>query len=118
MILLLKFQVIHLHVFLFRHCLWIFGNEPTLRNSGSVWKKLITDAKIRGCAYNAHEDKRLAKAIVAALVDADPHPLDISLDIKSLLFEESRWKVNFYCSCILGSKSQLNHFFCLFLYQL
>lgn len=77
-----------------RHCLWIFGNEATLRNSGSVWKKLITDAKIRGCIYNAQEDKRLAKAIIAALVDIDQ--LDISLNIDSLLFEEARWKVCFH----------------------
>jgi hypothetical protein len=32
----------------------------TLLKSGSVWKKLVLDAKKRGCFYEANEDKRLA----------------------------------------------------------
>lgn len=43
-----------------RHCLWILGNGKTLHNSESVWKKLIVDAKNRGCFYNIQEDKCLA----------------------------------------------------------
>lgn len=76
-----------------RYCLWIFGNEATLRSSRSVWRNLITDAKNRGCYYNAQEDKRLAKTIIATLVDIDH--FEISLSIDSLLFQEARWKVCF-----------------------
>jgi hypothetical protein len=32
----------------------------TLLKSGSVWKKLVLDAKKRGCFYEANEDKSLA----------------------------------------------------------
>ena len=32
-------------------------------NSGSVWSKLVLDAKKRGCFHNADEDKKLARAI-------------------------------------------------------
>ncbi|KAF5957928.1 hypothetical protein HYC85_005153 [Camellia sinensis] len=76
-----------------RYCLWIVGNGSTLRNSGSVWKKLIIDAKARGCFHNADEDRNLALVIIAALVDVDQ--LDIRLYIDSLLFRGARWKVCF-----------------------
>lgn len=79
------------YLILGRYCLWIFGNEATLRSSRSVWRNLITDAKNRGCYYNAQEDKRLAKTIIATLVDIDHFA--ISLGIDSLLFQEARWKV-------------------------
>ncbi|CAK9156532.1 unnamed protein product [Ilex paraguariensis] len=46
-----------------RNCLWILGNGPTLINSGSVWKKLVMDAKARDCFYNAIDDRNLAQAI-------------------------------------------------------
>jgi len=42
----------------------------TLLKSGSVWKKLVLDAKERGCFYEANEDKSLAQAITVALVEA------------------------------------------------
>lgn len=61
-----------------RHCLWIVGNGTTLENSRSVWSKLVFDAKGRGCFHNADEDKNLAQAIAAALVDeADKDPLQL-----------------------------------------
>ena len=63
------------------------GNGATLVNSGSIWKKLVTDAKERGCFYNAEDDKSLSKAIVDALVN-----------VNSLLFRNARWKV-----CILNT---------------
>ncbi|PQM32676.1 helicase SEN1-like [Prunus yedoensis var. nudiflora] len=52
-----------------RYCLWILGNEATLRNSNSIWKKLILDAKKRDCFYNADDDKNLAQAIAAARLE-------------------------------------------------
>ncbi|PSS21431.1 Helicase MAGATAMA 3 [Actinidia chinensis var. chinensis] len=76
-----------------RYCLWILGNGSTLKNSGSVWRKLVVDAKARGCFHNVDEDRDLALAIVAALVDVDQ--LDIQLHIDSLLFSGARWKVLF-----------------------
>ncbi|KAM1516063.1 hypothetical protein ACFXTH_015081 [Malus domestica] len=53
-----------------RYCLWILGNEPTLVKSGSIWKKVIVDAKKRKCFYNAGEDKDLSQALALALVDS------------------------------------------------
>jgi hypothetical protein len=65
------------------------GDEVTLLNSGSVWKKLVLDAKKHGCFY---EDKSLVQAIIAALVELGE--LDILLSNDSLLFKETKWKVN------------------------
>jgi senataxin len=64
------------------------GNGETLLKSGTVWKKLVLDAKERGCFY---EDKSLAGAITAALVEFEQ--LDILLRNDSILFREARWKV-------------------------
>ncbi|XAR73625.1 DNA helicase [Bertholletia excelsa] len=74
-----------------RYCLWIVGNGSTLRNSGTIWKKLVGDAKAQRCFHNAEEDKNLSLAITAALVDVDL--LDIQLYKDSLLFRGARWKV-------------------------
>jgi hypothetical protein len=70
----------------------------TLQKSDSVWKKLVLDAKERGCFYEANEDKRLAQAITAALVELGE--LDILLNKDSLLFKKAKWKVHecFGCS--------------------
>ncbi|CAN4078447.1 unnamed protein product [Withania somnifera] len=75
-----------------RHCLWIFGNETTLKSSGSIWKILVHDARVRGCFYDAQNDKDLVKAMVAALVDIDL--LDIKIRLYSVLFQGTRWKVS------------------------
>ncbi|KAI4299678.1 hypothetical protein L6164_033112 [Bauhinia variegata] len=40
-----------------RYYLWVLGNAATLVNSGSVWEKLVADAKNRGCFYSADDDK-------------------------------------------------------------
>ncbi|KAF3457713.1 hypothetical protein FNV43_RR02371 [Rhamnella rubrinervis] len=50
-----------------RHCLWILGNAETLMRSGSIWLKLVVDAKNRKCFHNAEEDKNLTHAITVAL---------------------------------------------------
>ncbi|KAK4711492.1 hypothetical protein R3W88_006005 [Solanum pinnatisectum] len=75
-----------------RHCLWIFGNEATLKSSGSVWKILVHDARVRGCFHDAQNDKDLVKSMAAALVDIDL--LDIKIRLYSVLFEGTRWKVS------------------------
>ncbi|XP_054789621.1 helicase sen1-like [Prosopis cineraria] len=54
-----------------RHCLWILGNAETLKHSGSIWKKLINDAKQRGCFHNADDDKNLSRAIKDALLELE-----------------------------------------------
>ncbi|KAI9100065.1 hypothetical protein K1719_024283 [Acacia pycnantha] len=46
-----------------RHCLWILGNAETLEQSGSIWRKLVNDAKQRGCFHNGDDDLNLAQAI-------------------------------------------------------
>ncbi|XP_059451311.1 uncharacterized ATP-dependent helicase C29A10.10c-like [Corylus avellana] len=76
-----------------RYCLWILGDGGTLLKSDTVWKKLVLDAKQRGCFYDANEDKNLAQAITAALVELEQ--LDILLNNGSLLFKEAIWKVFF-----------------------
>ncbi|GKV00267.1 hypothetical protein SLEP1_g12986 [Rubroshorea leprosula] len=76
-----------------RHCLWILGNEATLLNSHSVWEKVINDAKKRRCFYNADEDKSLAQAMTIALIEL--RQFDILINMDSLLFKNTRWKVCF-----------------------
>jgi senataxin len=67
------------------------GDGVTLQKSDSVWKKLVLDAKERECFYDANEDKSLAQAITAALVEFEK--LDVLLSNDSALFREARWKV-------------------------
>ncbi|KAM0946831.1 putative DNA helicase [Dioscorea sansibarensis] len=47
-----------------RHCLWILGNAPTLSSSGTIWSKLVRDAKHRGCFFNAKDDKSIMNAMM------------------------------------------------------
>ncbi|KAJ6396572.1 hypothetical protein OIU77_021578 [Salix suchowensis] len=76
-----------------RYCLWILGNGATLVNSDTIWKKLVTDAKERGCFYNADEDKSLSKAIMDVFLELDQ--LDDLLNVNFLLFRNARWKFCF-----------------------
>ncbi|KAG6656854.1 hypothetical protein CIPAW_04G050200 [Carya illinoinensis] len=76
-----------------RYCLWILGDEVTLLHSGSVWKKLVLDAKERECFHRADEDKSLAQAIVASLVELGQ--FDTLLHSNTLLFRKATWKVFF-----------------------
>lgn len=52
-----------------RYSLWILGSGSTLSKSESVWKKLIDDAKSRGCYFEADEDYKLARAIETSRFD-------------------------------------------------
>lgn len=98
---------------LYRHCLWVLGNAATLTNSGSVWQKLVLDAKNRNCFHNANEDEGLARAINTALVELGDLTSLFSTD--SVLFTTSKWKVccilwhlaNFIIKHILSSISAL-----------
>ncbi|XP_023636124.1 regulator of nonsense transcripts 1 homolog [Capsella rubella] len=54
-----------------RHCLWVLGNERTLVLSGSIWTKLVRDSKIRGCFYDAADEKNLRDAMNNALPKVD-----------------------------------------------
>ncbi|XP_042520448.1 uncharacterized protein LOC122093949 [Macadamia integrifolia] len=76
-----------------RYCLWVLGNGPTLINSGSIWRKLVLDAKDRGCFFNADHEKSLKEAIIAGLVEL--REFDKLLNTDSLLFAGARWKVLF-----------------------
>ncbi|KAF9624450.1 hypothetical protein IFM89_011458 [Coptis chinensis] len=76
-----------------RYCLWILGNAPTLLNSGSVWKKLVLDAKDRGCYFNVDEDETLSKMLLDSMVDIEE--LDDLLNKNNILFRTARWKVMF-----------------------
>ncbi|KAH7664499.1 DNA helicase protein [Dioscorea alata] len=46
-----------------KHCLWILGNAPTLSSSGTIWSKLVRDAKNRGCFFDAKDDKSIMNAM-------------------------------------------------------
>ncbi|XP_031107496.1 probable helicase MAGATAMA 3 [Ipomoea triloba] len=49
-----------------RYCLWVLGNGTTLINSDSVWRDLVQHSKVRGCYYDACNDKNLGKAVADA----------------------------------------------------
>lgn len=76
-----------------KFCLWILGNGATLLNSSSIWKKLVLDAKRRGCFYNACDNMSLALAISNALIELGQ--LNSVFDMNSVLFKTSKWKVQF-----------------------
>ncbi|KAL3372688.1 hypothetical protein AABB24_004969 [Solanum stoloniferum] len=76
-----------------RYCLWILGNGTTLVNSGSIWKKLVVDAKVRGCYFDVTEDKRLSQAILNATIELGK--LETLLKTDSPLFQSAKWKVVF-----------------------
>ncbi|KAG7543570.1 P-loop containing nucleoside triphosphate hydrolase [Arabidopsis thaliana x Arabidopsis arenosa] len=52
-----------------RHCLWVVGNETTLAMSGSIWAKLISESRTRGCFYDAADEKNLRDAMNEALLE-------------------------------------------------
>lgn len=45
-----------------RHCLWIVGNGTTLSKSESIWERLVSDAKDRGCFFNSDAIKSITNA--------------------------------------------------------
>ncbi|XP_042519721.1 helicase sen1-like [Macadamia integrifolia] len=63
-----------------RYCLWVLGNGPTLINSGSIWTKLVNDAKDRGCFFDADQDKSLKEAIIGSLVELGEFDKLLNLD--------------------------------------
>ena len=69
------------------------GNGATLVNSGSVWERLVQDAKARECFHDASDDKNLALAVAGALLELNQ--LDVLLKPDSILFCNARWKVCF-----------------------
>lgn len=75
-----------------RYCLWILGNESTLINSDSVWKKVVVDAKKRDCFHNADEDNKLSRAIE-----------DVLFEIELLEESESSFK-----KLTIGGKSEIS----------
>ncbi|KAG6392694.1 hypothetical protein SASPL_146918 [Salvia splendens] len=81
------------NIYLSRYCLWILGNAATLQNSGSVWGRLVTDAKTRGCYHDAFEDKNLSHDICNVLIDLGQ--LRSLFAPESIIFKEAKWKVCF-----------------------
>ncbi|KAJ1296437.1 hypothetical protein BS78_01G300600 [Paspalum vaginatum] len=49
-----------------KYCLWILGNGSTLLASNSIWADLVHDSKMRGCYFDASDDKDLAEAVMFA----------------------------------------------------
>ncbi|KAL8046967.1 hypothetical protein ABFX02_08G208100 [Erythranthe guttata] len=76
-----------------RHCLWILGSGATLLNSGSIWQKLVMEAKNRGCFYNAYEDKNLSLTISNSLIEL--RQMNSLFSVDSTLFKLAIWKVCF-----------------------
>lgn len=67
-----------------RHCLWVIGNETTLALSGSIWAKLISESRTRGCFYDAKDDRNLRDAMNNALLE------DVSSSFGSLSIRNGR----------------------------
>ncbi|KAG9442398.1 hypothetical protein H6P81_018252 [Aristolochia fimbriata] len=76
-----------------KYCLWIIGHEPTLVSSGSIWEKVLNDAKNRECFFDADEDESLGEAIVNTKMDLGH--FDDLLQPDTILFRKSKWKVSF-----------------------
>ncbi|KAL8472335.1 hypothetical protein ACS0TY_029521 [Phlomoides rotata] len=76
-----------------RYCMWILGNGATLLNSGSVWQKVVMDAKKRGCYYNAYEDMDLSVAIRNYIIEFGQFNSLFTPD--SILLKVAKWKVSF-----------------------
>ncbi|KAL8139248.1 hypothetical protein V2J09_005269 [Rumex salicifolius] len=62
-----------------RYCLWILGNEATLSRNESVWKRLINDAKLRGCYFDAEEDQYLTPVSGGYDLGAASHLLGLQI---------------------------------------
>lgn len=56
-----------------------------------MWEELIHDAKVRGCFFNADENKALENVILE--VKKELNELEDFLTGDSILFKSSRWKV-------------------------
>lgn len=54
-----------------RHCLWILGNAKTLVSTKTIWRGIVADAKVRGCYFEAKDDKDLSSAIIKAAIEMD-----------------------------------------------
>ncbi|XP_014518833.1 uncharacterized protein LOC106776048 isoform X1 [Vigna radiata var. radiata] len=83
-----------------RYCLWIVGNGETLMNSGSIWERIVLDARSRGCYHNADEDDRLSHAITNSIIDLGQ--VGDLLHLSSPLFRKARWKVCFNQSFLIS----------------
>ncbi|CAH2079587.1 unnamed protein product [Thlaspi arvense] len=70
-----------------KHCLWVIGNETTLALSGSIWAKLMTESRTRGCFYDAKDESNLRDAMNDALVE------DVSSIFGSLSIRNGRRNV-------------------------
>lgn len=60
-------------------------------NSGSIWERIVLDARSRGCYHNADEDDRLSHAITNSIIDLGQ--VGDLLHLSSPLFRKARWKV-------------------------
>jgi senataxin len=84
-------EVTSLIVVVVRHCLWIVGNGMTLSNSKSVWQKIVSDARVRGCYFDANEDKDLSNAVMKAIIELDDAENLVKMD--SLHISRPRFQV-------------------------
>ncbi|KAF7079843.1 hypothetical protein CFC21_084016 [Triticum aestivum] len=73
-----------------KHCLWIVGNATTLVSSKTVWQKIVTDAKERGCFFDANDDQDLSGAIVKAVIELDEVESALSMEMGNLRIGGSR----------------------------
>ncbi|XP_019088103.1 PREDICTED: LOW QUALITY PROTEIN: helicase SEN1 [Camelina sativa] len=73
-----------------RHCLWVVGNETTLSLSGSIWAKLISESRTRGCLFDAADEKSLSDAMNDALLE-DVSSSFGSLSIRNGLGRRNAW---------------------------
>ncbi|KAH9606724.1 hypothetical protein KSS87_003788 [Heliosperma pusillum] len=82
-----------------RYCLWIVGSGSTLANSGTVWQDLVSDAKMRGCFYNADEAAEFKHASKTAMIKTSliPYNLDpaesLSRQLANISLDDSQVKL-------------------------
>ncbi|CAH2036303.1 unnamed protein product [Thlaspi arvense] len=59
-----------------RHCLWVIGNETTLALSGSIWAKLISESRTRGCFFDAKDAEESKRCHQVGLLEDNCTALD------------------------------------------
>jgi senataxin len=57
-------------------------------SSKTIWRKIVADAKERGCFFNANDDKDLSGAIIKAVIELDE--VESLLNMDSLRIGGSR----------------------------
>ncbi|KAJ4758065.1 P-loop containing nucleoside triphosphate hydrolases superfamily protein [Rhynchospora pubera] len=89
-----------------KHCLYIIGNATTLSKSDSVWQKIVSDARNRGCLFKSEDDRDLQNAIIRAVIEQDELEDVINFDTLRIK-REQLCQLNKACTEALGHMLRL-----------